>query len=161
MMRQLKPLFLFTLFAFIVAVTISGCLEKTIYPELITTVVSVSPNELQPTNGSGTLDLPTVDIDLRSETQVPAKLLSYHVTYVTPMGQTLDSLQLPETPLDQFLTPGSSNKITVRPYTRAIYELFELSASNIEPIRATIILTIKDENNNITHPEAHCLLFKP
>lgn len=139
----------------------AGCLEKTIYPALQTTVVSVTPSELQPTNGTASLDLPTAEILLRPDTKVPSSLVSYHVTYTTPTGQVLDSLRLSEVPFDLVLSPESETAIIVRPYTPAVVTLYENSLSNIEPIRATIVLTIKDVNGNLTHPTARCLLYKP
>lgn len=155
---RLSLLLLAVLFS---AVFAAGCLEKTVYPALITTVVTVTPSDLQPTTGTDTLELPSAEIELRSETQVPARLVSYHVTFETPLGQPMESLRIPETPVDQYLTPGSSNQIVVRPYTTRVVDLYSSSASDIEPIRATITLTIKDENGNLTYPQAHCLLYKP
>jgi len=145
------------------SIFLSGCIEKTLYPAVILTVVSVTPNELRITSTETTgtsITFPSTVIVLKSETQVPATLVSYSVSYSTNLGQSLPALRIEETPYDLFLAGGGSADITISPYTQKVADLFELSTSDISPIKATITLTVKDVNGNTVNREAHCLLYK-
>lgn len=147
--------------------SLSGCIEKTVLPALILSVTSVTPYELKPTSatdattGATTYTLPTTVIALRSMTKVPARLVSFNISYSTRIGQPLPSLRIDETPYDLYLTPDSTINITMSPYSERVLNLFLFSTSEISPIRAVMTLTVKDVNNNTIHRDAHCLLLKP
>ena len=141
-------------------VFLSGCIEKTLKPAVIMKVAQVSPYRVFPT-GTGTSDLPTVDVLLTAQSGVPSKLLSYAVTYQTSQGQALPQLRIDETPMELLIAPSADTTITLPVYTSRVVDLFDLTLSDISPLKASIRLTIHDENNNTIAKEAHCLLYPP
>jgi hypothetical protein len=141
----------------------SGCVDKTLYPAVLLTIVSVTPNEIKPasTIGSSAATIPTVSISLRSDTQVPAQLKGYSIRYTTNLGEDMAELMVPETPVDQYLTGGAENTIVITPYTQKVLDVYLSTVSDISPIRATISLIIHDVNKNTVIKEANCLLYRP
>ncbi|MBF0499877.1 MAG: hypothetical protein HQM09_07080 [Candidatus Riflebacteria bacterium] len=154
-----------TFLLFLLAVTyfsLVGCSEKTIYPAVLQTVVSVTPYEITPTaiSATGTATVTQPSIALRSDSGVPSQLKSYSVAYSTNLGQNIPELRIEETPYDLFLAQNATTNIPVTVYTQRVVDLFSRSTSNISPIRATILLTINDANGNTTQREASCLLYQ-
>lgn len=145
---------------------LNGCAEKTLLPSANLTVTKVDPNILEITDGvqlnsSDPVKLPACTVSLRSENGVPARLISYSITYETRLGDTLPSLAIPSTPYDVDLPPSAETTITFNPYSDQAVELYLLTPSDIAPIRANISMVIKDVNGNTTLRTAHCLLWKP
>lgn len=144
----------------IVSLTETGCIEKTILPTVMITVAKVEPYDLVPTS-TATADLPTVQITLDFETQVPTNLVSFSIAYQSKVGQALPELAIPTTPYEFKFTPAAGQTITISPYTRRVVDLYELSPSDLSPILATIRLTFEDANGNTLTRDATCRLFKP
>jgi len=144
-------------------VALPGCIQKTIYPAILLTVVSVTPFELRPTapTGSATITLPSVVVALRSDVQMPANLVAYSFAYETNLGSPLPQLAVGPIPIELSLTVGGTTNITLNPYTQTVVDLFSNTTSEISPIKATILLDVKDVNENTVRKEAHCLLYRP
>ncbi len=146
---------------------LTGCIEKTVYPAVVITVDKVEPYQLEVTDysvaasASGTVTLPTTAVSLKVQTGVPSWIKAVSIVYTTKLDQPLPELEVKETPFDLFLTPSTSNDVTVKPYTLKVLELYELSSSEISPIKASITLKIKDANGNDTYVQTTCLLLKP
>ncbi|MFZ2957872.1 MAG: hypothetical protein WA705_13375 [Candidatus Ozemobacteraceae bacterium] len=153
--------FLFGLFS-LAAIALTGCTESTIFPAVVQTVVSVSPYEITPTamNASGTVTVSQLTIALKTETGVPSRIVSYSIAYATNLGQPISQLRVEETPYDLYLAPSVSTNIPVTVYSQRVADLYAQSTSDISPIRATVILTVKDVNGNTVKREASCLLYK-
>lgn len=142
------------------ATLLTGCIEKTFKPEAILEVTSLSPYELIPT-ATDTASLPTTSITVTSINTIPCNLKSFSVSYLTKFGEVIPSLAIPTTQIETKLAAGGSIDVVVKPYTARVLELFELSGSDISPIRAQISLVFKDYNDNLISREANCLLYKP
>jgi len=142
---------------------LSGCLEKTLFPPVLLTITDVTPYKVLPTvaEASGTANLPTVVVSVRADSQVPAKMTGFAVSYRTSVGEAVPSLAIPFTPYDLVLTTGGTTAITFSPYTPRVVTLFQETSSDIAPLMATILITIEDQNRNTVHKEAHCLLYEP
>lgn len=139
---------------------LTGCIEKTLKPEAILEIPSVSPYELVPT-ATDTASLPETTVTVNSINTIPCNLKSYSINYYTKFGEIIPSLAVPSTPIEYKLAAGGTIDVTVKPYTRNLVELFELSSSDISPISARINLVFKDYNDNYISREASCLLHKP
>ncbi len=153
----------FTIFIFSSLFFTVGCIQKTVFPAILLTVTGVTPYEVKPTLpvGSAAVTLQSVAVAIRADTQVPANLKGYSVTYQTKLGDAIPQVSVPFTPLELLLTLGGTTNITLNPYTQDVVTIFNNTNSQISPILATIHLDVKDVNGNTVTVVAHCLLHKP
>ena len=140
-----------------------GCIQKTVFPVVLMTVTAVTPYEVKPTLpvGSAAVTLSAVSVSLKADTQVPANLKGYSVTYQTKLGDDIPQIAVPFTPLELILTVGGTTIVSLSPYTQDVVTLFNNTNSQISPILATMHLDVKDVNGNTVTMVAHCLLHKP
>jgi hypothetical protein len=135
-------------------------MEKTFNPPSELEITSVDPYELYAT-ATDSASLPTTSITATNLTTIPCNLESYSISYYTKYGDLIPGLAIVSTPLELKLDAEGTLNVTVKPYTKRVVELFELSGSDISPVSAKINLLFKDYNSNHVSKEAHCLLYKP
>ncbi len=171
-MKFLKKLMLLLTLLFCAAV-FSGCTDKFIFPEAHFTVVSVTPDKLRlpkkaetTTTEEGTeesaeesITLPVTSISLLSDSSIPANLVSFSITYTTRLGDPIPAVEVPETPYNLQLSANATTEVPMNPYTNRLFNLLELTNSDISPINARMLLNIKDLNGNKIQVEAHCLCY--
>jgi len=149
---------------------ITGCIEKTVYPAVLITMTSVTPNPITATvttDASGSISLTADPLSVRFsvETGVPSRIISYSVLYETRIGEPLPELSVLDMPFDLYLPPGGETPVettaAVEVYTVQAASLMLNSPSDIAPLRATVSFVIKDVNGNELVKEAHTQLSKP
>lgn len=149
---------------------ITGCIEKTVYPSVMMTVKSVTPNPITATvatdaSGSISLTADPLSVTLSVETGVPSRIVSYSILYETRIGEPLPELSVSDMPFDLYLPPGTTapveTVVEVDVYTVQAASLMLNSPSDIAPLRATVSFVIKDVNGNELVKEAHTQLSKP
>lgn len=138
----------------------TGCVESSFKPPVALEVPSVSTYELYAT-ATDTASLPTTAVTVTSLNKIPCNLKSYSVHYTTQYGDPLPQLTISAIPMEMKLDGEANITVTVKPYTKRVIDLFELSTSEISPLTAEITLTFKDYNGNWVSKDAHCLLYAP
>jgi len=155
------------------ATTFSGCTDKIFFPEAHFTVVSVTPDKLLLPKKTEPIEteegivesedddvvLPGTAISLLSDTNIPANLVSFSITYTTRLGDAIPSVAVPETPYSLQIPGEATTEISMNPYTRRLFNLLELTSSDISPVNAKIVLNIKDINGNRVQVAANCLCY--
>jgi len=158
------------LFSLASLILITGCIEKTVYPAVLITMTSVTPNPITATvttDASGSISLTADPLSVRFsvETGVPSRIISYSVLYETRIGEPLPELSVLDMPFDLYLPPGGETPVettaAVEVYTVQAASLMLNSPSDIAPLRATVSFVIKDVNGNELVKEAHTQLSKP
>jgi len=166
-MKFLKKLMLLLTLLFCAAV-FSGCTDKFFFPEAHFTVVSVTPDKLRlPKKAETTTEeateesitLPSTSISLLSDSSIPANLVSFSIIYTTRLGDQIPAIEVPETPYNLQLSANATTEVPMNPYTNRLFNLLELTNSDISPINARMLLNIKDLNGNKIQVEAHCLCY--
>ena len=155
-MKQNKLTLLFI--GILLSTCLSGCIERTLYPAVNLTVEGVDPYESFPSAGAEPTE---VSISLKTEEGIPSNLEAFSIAYYTRLGEPISKLEVPKTAKHQFLPAATANSISITPYTAYVLDLYELSSSDISPIRADITLYVKDVNGNRVERIASCLLYKP
>lgn len=158
-MKRLQKIFILP-FLLASALLLTGCIEKTIYPEVALEIPAVTPYELYAT-ATDTASLPTTSITVTSISKIPCNLKSYSINYNTQYGENIPSLNIAPTPINIKLAAEGSIDVVVKPFTSRVVSVFELSNSDISPITATVNLVFEDYNGNMVSKEGHCLLYKP
>lgn len=158
------------LFSLASLILITGCIEKTVYPAVLITMTSVTPNPITATvttDASGSISLTADPLSVRFsvETGVPSRIVSYSVLYETRIGEPLPELSVLDMPFDLYLPPGGETPVettaAVEVYTVQAASLMLNSPSDIAPLRATVSFVIKDVNGNELVKEGHTQLSKP
>jgi hypothetical protein len=157
MQRLLKPvLFGCLLFA---AILLNGCMDKTFFPAAELEVISVEPFASIPTSADVN-SVPETQVTVRSLGKIPASLKKISLRYYTVFGDEISSIAVNDLPIEARIGAEEELTIDIRPYTVAVADIFELSSSQISPIKAKITLHFNDVNGNWVNREAHCLLYK-
>ena len=146
-------------FVVIAAFFSNGCIDKTIYPSTELQVTKVLPYALIPT-ATDTASLPTTVVSVRSQSKIPCTLKSMSARFYTAQGEEIPLLSVSNQEAEIILDAEGQVDITVRPYSSVLVDLFELSASQISPVKAQITLHFYDINGNWVNVDAHCLLYK-
>lgn len=157
-MQRLVKLLLFCVIA-LAAFFSNGCIDKTFFPATELQVTSVEPYALIPT-ATDTASLPTTEINILSQSKIPCSLKSISATYFTALGEEIQLLAINNQQTELKIDAEASVKILFSPYSSRLVELFELSASEISPVKVRITMNFLDINNNWVSTEAHCLLYK-
>lgn len=157
-MQRSSRLVIFS-FLVIAAFFSTGCIDKTFYPATELEITSVTPYEVIPT-ATGTADLPTISIAVKSISKIPCSLNSFSIKYFTRLGEEIPSLAANSVPINYKIEAEATLDVELRPYTLQLVDLFELSSSQISPVTAKITLNFDDVNGNLVSREAHCLLYK-
>ncbi len=157
MQRSVKSLLF--IFAALVALFATGCIDKTVYPATELQVTSVEPYALIPT-ATDTASLPTTTITVKSQSKIPCSLKSISARYFTVHGEEIPLLAISRQEIQTSLDAEGEATIELGPYSSALLDLFELSASKISPVKAQITMHFLDINGNWVNLEAHCLLYK-
>ncbi|HEY9072096.1 MAG TPA: hypothetical protein VIV61_17690 [Candidatus Ozemobacteraceae bacterium] len=147
-------------------VFLTGCIEKTVYPAVILTVTTVTPDPITATykiDASGTLRLTTtpLTVTLRAETGVPSNIKKYTITYQSRIGDPLPEITVEDMPFETHLAPSADTAVTFNVYTLQVASLLLTTSSDIAPLRAAITMYIEDANGNEVIKEAHCQLAFP
>ncbi|MDD3148705.1 MAG: hypothetical protein PHD82_15530 [Candidatus Riflebacteria bacterium] len=122
-------------------------------------VTSVSPYALIPT-ATDTASLPTTEITVLSQSKVPCSLKSLGVNYYTAFGDEITSLAVNNQQIEMKVDAEAELVIGVSPYSAGLVDLFELSSSQISPVKAKISMNFLDINGNWVSLDAHCLLYR-
>lgn len=157
-MQRLVKLLLFCVIA-IAAFFSNGCIDKTFFPATELQVTSVEPYALIPT-ATDTASLPTTEIKILSQSKIPCSLKSLSAKYFTVFGEEIPLLAINNQQMELKIDAEASVGIPVSPYSSRLVELFELSASEISPVKVKITMNFLDANSNWVSTEAHCLLYK-
>lgn len=151
---------------------VTGCIQKTVYPEVMMTVKTVTPSSITATfttDASGTITLsPAPDplsITFQVETVVPSRIVCYSIFYESRIGEALPELTILDMPYDLYLAPASDGPVEttteIEVYSLQAATLLINTPSDIAPLRATVSFRIKDVNGNEIVREAHTQLSKP
>lgn len=142
-----------------------GCSDSFFYPEAKFAVAAVDPFylawEKAGEAASATYSLPNITISLRNETAIPANLTSISVKYSTKLGDPITQLPQYSQKYEITLEPNATTDFEIALYYPEILNFIEFTNSDIFPIQASIIIEIVDINNNISHSEANCVIYKP
>jgi len=166
-MKLVKKLIIFSVLLAI-ATSQSGCVEKVLFPEGHYTVTVVTPDKLRATiteeegeDGEKVkkAKLPGTVVSLNSDYNIPADLVSFSISYTTRLGESIPSVEVPETPYSIKVPAGASVEIPMNPYTSRLYDLLEFTRSDVSPVNAKMIFTIKDVNGNKVKVDANCLCY--
>lgn len=173
MRRLLKPVLFTCLLC--AAVLLNGCIDKTLYPSSELVVIAVEPYILTPASTDLT-SLPSTSVTVNIANKVPCRLKSFSVQYFTPSGEPLPQLAINKQSQERIININQDNlsevseeadtsqlgqaAFTVYPYSVDLFNLFELSTSNISPVKARITLHFLDVNGNWIDLDAHCFLKK-
>lgn len=103
--------------------------------------------------------LPSTVVSLKSDYNIPADLVSFSISYKTRLGESIPSVEVPETPYSLKVPAGGSVEIPMNPYTTRLYTLLEFTRSDVSPVNAKMIFTINDVNGNKVKVEANCLCY--
>ena len=144
---------------FVTAIFSNGCIDKTFYPATEIEVVGVDPYALIPT-ATDTASLPTTQITVNSLSKIPCTLKAASVAYYTSLGDEIPYLGVSRQPMEMKLDAEGTLAVTMNVYPKALVDVFELSNSDISPVKARITLHFNDINGNWVDRDAHCLLHK-
>lgn len=142
-----------------------GCIDKAFFPKAELAITSVDPYYVawnaEGDGASATYSLPSVKIALQNYTGIPAELTSTSISYRTKLGELIT--QLPAYSRDQEITleANSTTEFDVAFYYQDILDFTALTTSSIYPIKAIILLSIKDVNGNHQTIEGNCLIVSP
>ncbi|MBU1109835.1 MAG: hypothetical protein KKB51_24350 [Candidatus Riflebacteria bacterium] len=154
--------------AFVLSIGLTGCIDKVLFPEAHFTVVSVTPDKLRATitetvstTGVTTrkAKIPTTVVTLNSDFKIPADMVSFSISYTTKLGEPIAAAEVLETPYHLSIPVGGSITIPMNPYNTRLYTLLEFTSSDISPVNAKMVITIKDANGNKVKLEANCLCY--
>jgi len=137
----------------------NGCIDKTFFPSTELEVTSVTPYSLIPT-ATDTASLPTTQISVLSLSKVPCSLKGISASYYTVMGDEIPLLAVNNQQLEQKIDAEAAVVIPFSPYSSRLVDLFELSSSEISPVKARITMHFLDINGNWVNLDAHCMLYK-
>lgn len=144
---------------FVAAIFSNGCIDKTFYPATELEVTKVEPYALIPT-ATDTASLPTTQITVNSLSKIPCTLKAASCAFFSSLGDEITFLRITRQPMETKLDAEGSLDITMNIYPKALVDIFELSNSDISPVKAKITLHFNDINGNWVDREAHCLLYK-
>lgn len=137
----------------------TGCIDKTFKPATELEISAVDPYSLIPT-ATDTASLPSVSITVKSVSKIPCSMTGFTITYFTNLGEEIHSLAAIGIPIELKIDAEAEATVVIRPYTKALVDLYELSSSQISPVLAKITMNFKDINGNLLNREANCLLYE-
>lgn len=76
------------------------------------------------------------------------------------MGDEIPLLALNNQQLELKVDAEATLVIPFSPYSSRLVDLFELSSSEISPVKARITMHFLDINGNWVNLDAHCMLYK-
>ena len=137
-----------------------GCNRSELYPESDIRVTKVEPFNIIPSSSSFA-DVEDGIVTVQLLNTIPCNLVSYDLTFKSVQNDPIDNLAIYDVPINIPLTEaGSDVDITLKPYTKQLFDLYDTSVSSISPVRATVTMHFKDVNKNEIIKEAYFLLYR-